>query len=80
MNFLFIYIKIPENSSARYYQENKERLQKKLVEDIKVFLKKKKKKCNNEVVKDTKSFQNIKKICWLSIEKKCYKMRKITLL
>ena len=28
---------------AKYYQENKERLQKKLVKDIKIFLKKKKK-------------------------------------
>ena len=33
-----------KNSSAKYYQDNKERLQKKLVKDIKVFLKKKKKK------------------------------------
>ena len=33
-----------KNSSAKYYQDNKERLQKKrLVKDIKVFLKKKKK-------------------------------------
>ena len=30
--------------SAKYYQENKERLQKKLAKDIKIFLKKKKKK------------------------------------
>ena len=30
--------------SVKYYQENKERLQKKLVKDIKIFLKKKKKK------------------------------------
>ena len=30
--------------SAKHYQENKERLQKKLVKDIKIFLKKKKKK------------------------------------
>ena len=37
--------------SAKYYQENKERLQKKLVKDIKIFLKKKKKKSNNMVVK-----------------------------
>ena len=32
-----------KNSSAKSYQENKERLQKKLVKDIKIFLKKKKK-------------------------------------
>ena len=33
---------MPKNLSAKYYQENKERLQKKLVKDIKIFLKKKK--------------------------------------
>ena len=33
-----------KNSAAKYYQDDKERLQKKLVKDIKVFLKKKKKK------------------------------------
>ena len=35
---------MPKNLSAKFYQENKERLQKKLVKDIKTFLKKKKKK------------------------------------
>ena len=35
---------MPENTSAKYYQDNKEKLQKKLVKDIKVFLKKKNKK------------------------------------
>ena len=35
---------MPKNLSAKYYQENKERLQKKLVKDIKIFLKKKKEK------------------------------------
>ena len=34
---------MPKILSAKYYQKNKERLQKKLVKDIKVFLKKKKK-------------------------------------
>ena len=33
-----------KDSLAKYYQNNKERLQKKLVKDIKVFLNKKKKK------------------------------------
>ena len=33
-----------KNLSVKYYQENKERLQKKFVKDIKIFLKKKKKK------------------------------------
>ena len=32
-----------KNLPAKYYQNNKERLQKKLVKDMKVFLKKKKK-------------------------------------
>ena len=33
-----------KNLSAKYYQKNKERLQKKLVKDIKIFPKKKQKK------------------------------------
>ena len=32
---------MPKGSLAKYYQNNKQRLQKKLVKDIKVFLKKK---------------------------------------
>ena len=36
-----------KDSLAKYYQNNKERLQKKLVKDIKVFLNKKKKKSDN---------------------------------
>ena len=59
-----------KNLSAKCYQENKERLQKNLVKDIKIFLNKKKKKKNdNMVVNVTKIFQKIKKINWLSIEK-----------
>ena len=38
-----------KDASAKYYQNNKERLQKKLVKDIKVFLKKKKLKSNMDV-------------------------------
>ena len=30
---------MPKTASAKYYQVNKERLQKKLVKDIKIFLK-----------------------------------------
>ena len=37
-------MKISKTLSAKYYQEKKERLPKKLVKDIKIFLKKKKKK------------------------------------
>ena len=50
-----------KNSSAKYYQENKERLQKKLVKDIKIFLKKKKKNSDNMVVNDTKSTRKWKR-------------------
>ena len=35
---------MPRNLSAKHYQESKERLQKKLVNDIKIFQKKKNKK------------------------------------
>ena len=35
---------MPKNLSAKHYQESKERLQKKLVNDIKIFQKKKNKK------------------------------------
>ena len=40
-----------KNLSAKYYQENKERLHKKLVKDLKIFLKEE--KSNSMVVNDT---------------------------
>ena len=55
--------------SANYYQYNKERLQKKLVKYIKVFLKKKKKKTNNLDVNDTKISQRMKIKSFLNIQK-----------
>ena len=54
--------------SAKYYQENKERLQKKLEKDIRIFIKNKKKKSNNMAVNVTKISQKIKNKS-LSIEK-----------
>ena len=42
--FCFIYIKMSKNLSDKYYHESKERLLKKLMKDIKIFLKKKNKK------------------------------------
>ena len=54
----FRYITVSKNLSTKYLQENKERLQKKLVKDIKLFLKRKKKRSN---VNDTKSLQKWKK-------------------
>ena len=70
---------MPKNLSAKYYKENKEILQKKLVKNIKIFLGKKKKKSNNMVVNVRIISQKMKKTNWLSIEKK-YKMRKNGLL
>ena len=65
-----------KNSSAKYYQGSKERLQKKLMKDIKVFLKKKKKENNNMVVKDTKISHKLKNKSYLSIEKNIIKQEK----
>ena len=59
-----------KDSSANYYQSNKERLQKKkLVKDIKVFLKKKKKKGNNILINEMKIYQKMKNKNFLNIEK-----------
>ena len=59
-----------KNLSAKHYQENKERAQKKkLVEDIKIFLKRKKKNSNNMVVNVKKISQIMKNESLLSIEK-----------
>ena len=52
------------DSSAKYYQNNKERLQKKLMKGINVFL-----KSSNMVVSDTKIYQKMKNKSLLSIEK-----------
>ena len=48
------------DSSAKSYQDNKERLQKRFVMDIKVFLKKKNKISDNIFVIDINIFQKIK--------------------
>ena len=45
---------------AEHYQNNKERLQKKIVKDVKTFLKKKKKKSDNMVENGTKISQQMK--------------------
>ena len=54
--------------STTYYQENNERLQKKLAEDIKIFLMKKKKKSSNIVVNVSKISHKMKNKS-LSIQK-----------
>ena len=69
-----------KDSSVKYYQDNKERLQKKLVKDSKVILKKKKKKNNNMVVNNSKIYQKMKNKSWLGIEKNIIKSEKNALL
>ena len=48
------------NSSAKDYQKNKERLQKRLVKGIKIFFKKAKKKRGNMVANYIKTIPNMK--------------------
>ena len=70
--FLFTYIEMSKHSSsAIYYENNKERLQKKFVKDIKVFLKKKKKE--NMVVNHTKIYLKMINKSLLSIDKNIIK-------
>ena len=47
--------------SAKYYQENRERLKKNLVKGIKIFPKNKKEKEENMVVSTAKSLRKCKK-------------------
>ena len=56
-----------KNLSAKYYQENKERLQKNLVKDIKIFLNTKKATIDNMVMNITKISQKMTKVDWFSI-------------
>ena len=64
--------------SVKYYQENKERLQKKLTKDIKIFLKKKKKKSGDMVENVTKISQKMKDKNFESIDKNIYKNCRFT--
>ena len=65
-----------KNLSAKYNQENKERLQKKLMKDIKIFLKKKKEKGNNMVVNVDKILSEDEKQKLVENSKKYFRMRK----
>ena len=49
-----------KNLSVKYYQKNKERLQKELAKYIKIFIKKKKKKSDNMIMNVTKISQKMK--------------------
>ena len=75
LNF-FTYQKMSKDSLSKYYQNNKERFQKKLVKYVKIFLRKKKKKRHNMVAKDTKIYLKMKDKSLLSIEKKIIKWEK----
>ena len=57
------------NLSAKYYQENKEKLQKKARERCQILSKEEKEKNNNMVVNVTKICQKKKSRSFLSIEK-----------
>ena len=76
--FFFFFFFFDKNSSAKdswekYYENNIERLQKNLLKDMKVFLKKKNKKSNNIVLNDTKIYQKVKNNDLWSIEKNIIK-------
>ena len=63
-NFL-IFLKTFQDLSAKYYQNNEKRL----LKDIKVFVKKKNKESNKMVAKGTKIYQKMQSKSWLSIKK-----------
>ena len=77
-----------KNLSAKYYQENKERLQKMLVKNIKIFLKKKTKKATiwlwtlqqffwkwkKKHVEDRKIYYRMRKKCFVIIIRKYFKL------
>ena len=64
---------------SKTYQENKERLQKKLVKDIKIFLKKKRKKWQYGC-KRYKNLSKYEKQKPVEYRKKYYRMRKYNVL
>ena len=61
------------DSSTKYYQNNKEKLQKMHVKDIKVFIKNNRKKSDKMVVNDTKIYQRMKSKSLLNREKNIIK-------
>ena len=65
--FFHMYIKMSKNLPTKYYQENKGK--KKFVKDMKIFLRKKKKKSNNMVVNVAKVSPKSKNNSLLSMER-----------
>ena len=66
--------------AAKYYEDNQERLQRKVLKDTKVFLKKKKKKKQHYGCKIYKYLPENEKQKLAEYRKKYYKMGKIALL
>ena len=60
--FFFTYIKISKDLSAKYYQDNKQRLQKNAPEKYQSLSKEEKEKSNTMVVNNIKIFLKMKKI------------------
>ena len=68
-----------KDSSTKYDQDNKDRLHKRLVKHVKLFLKKKQKESNNMVVNAIKISRKIKNKGWLKIEKNITKKENASL-
>ena len=64
---------MPKDLSAKYYQENKERLQKKASKRYQNLSKEEQEESDNMVMNVTKISQKMKKINWLNIEKNIIK-------
>ena len=70
-----------KNLSVKHYQENQERLQKKkLVKDIKIFLKKKKKNRRQNSQEHCKNLLENEKQKTVEYTNNCYRIRKTALL
>ena len=66
-----------EDSSAKYYQNNLERLQKKARERYQSLSKKEKEESNNMLLNDSKIYQKMKNKSLLSIERNLIKWKKM---
>ena len=75
--YYFTYMKMSKGSSAKYYQNDKERLLKQLANDTKDFLKKKKKKKQQYGPEQYKNLPVMKNKGLLSIEKNLIKREKV---
>ena len=68
---------MPKNLSAKYYQDNKERLQKKACEKYQIYLKKKKKKKQQYGCENYKNLSEDEKQKLVEYRKKYYRIRKM---